>query len=214
MSAGPRNWKAPRRWTRLAGAFFVLSAVLSFPCLAQDLVAPEILSREAWGALPPNTDLMQEQKPAEIIIHHTGERQQPKVSLEAKMRGLQNFSMKPGRVGILWKPGWGDILYHFYIDYSGKIAEGRDLSFAGNSTTNFDNDGRIQITVEGDFEREEPSQEQLTSLTKLVTWLAVQYGIPSENIAGHSDFDQTDCPGKNLKPFLEDLRRAVQGNEK
>jgi hypothetical protein len=153
---------------------------------------------------------MQEQKPGEIIIHHTGERQQPRVSLETKMRGLQNFSMKPGKVGTLTKPAWGDVLYHFYIDAGGKIAEGRDISFAGDATTNFDNDGRIQITVEGDFEREEPTKEQLSSLKQLVAWLALKYGIAPGNISGHGDFDQTDCPGKNLKPFIEQLRVAVQ----
>jgi len=152
---------------------------------------------------------MQVQKPNEIIIHHTGERKQPRVSLEAKMRGLQNFGMTPGHVGLLSKPAWGDLPYHFYVDFAGKIAEGRDIDFAGDSTTNFDNDGRIQITVEGDFEHEEPSQEQLSSLTTLVVWLALKYGIAPEGIAGHGDYDQTDCPGRNLKPFLENLRKAV-----
>jgi hypothetical protein len=188
-------------------AFFL---TFSTYCYAQDIQPPEILSREAWGALPPNTALMQEQKPSEIIVHHTGERQQPRVSLEAKMRGLQGFSMRPGRVGALSKPAWGDILYHFYIDYAGKIAEGRDIGFAGDATTNFDNDGRIQITVEGDFEREEPTKEQLEVLTALVSWLSLKFGIPPDKISGHGDHDQTNCPGKNLKPFLEDLRRQVQ----
>jgi hypothetical protein len=197
---------------RLSGALLLcaFALTLSLPASADDPGEPDILSRQAWGAVPAKTDLMQEQKPGEIIIHHTGERQQPKVSLEAKMRGLQNFSMTPGKVGTLSKPAWGDVLYHFYIGAAGKIAEGRDINFAGDSATNFDNDGRIQITVEGDFEREEPTQEQLASLMKLVTWIALKYGIPAEGISGHGDHDQTDCPGKNLKPFLDDLRKAVE----
>ncbi|MGO8954324.1 MAG: peptidoglycan recognition family protein [Rhodomicrobium sp.] len=153
---------------------------------------------------------MQEQKPLEIIVHHTGERQQPKVSLEAKMRGLQHFAMTPGRVSIFSKPAWGDVPYHYYVDVNGKIAEGRDINFAGDATTGFDNDGRIQITVEGDFEREQPTQSQLASLMKLVRWLAQTYGIPPESISGHGDHDQTNCPGANIKPFLEELRKAVR----
>jgi hypothetical protein len=212
VSSGACDGKSPVLWARLAGAFllFACAFALSQTAGAKDLIEPEILSRDAWGALPAKTELMQEQKPGEIIIHHTGERQQPKVSLEAKMRGLQNFSMKAGRVGTLSKPAWGDVLYHYYIDVAGKIAEGRDVSFAGDATTGFDNDGRIQITVEGDFEREEPNPEQLASLTRLVVWLAVRYGIAPESISGHGDHDQTDCPGKNLKPFLEDLRKGAQ----
>ncbi len=153
---------------------------------------------------------MQEQKPAEIIVHHTGTRQQPRVSLEAKMRGFQDFGMRAGRVGPLPKPAWGDIPYHYYIDVAGKIGEGRDISFAGDNATAFDNDGRIQITVEGDFEREQPTEGQLKSLMQLVTWLAVTYGVPAEGIFGHGDFDQTGCPGRNLRPFLDELRKAVQ----
>lgn len=211
MSSGACDENSTWRWARLAGALllFACALILSQAAVAKDLDEPEIVSRSVWGAVPAKTELMQEQKPGEIIIHHTGERQQPKVSLEAKMRGLQNFSMTPGKVGTLSKPAWGDVLYHYYIDVAGKIGEGRDINFAGDATTNFDNDGRIQITVEGDFEREAPTQEQLASLTQLVTWLALKYGIAAENISGHGDHDQTDCPGKNLKPFLEDLRKAV-----
>lgn len=203
------------RWLRLAGAaFFCLcEAAQTGGLLAQEVKEPEIIPRSAWGALPPKTELMQEQKPNEIIVHHTGARRQPRVSLEAKMRGFQNFGMTPGRVGLLSKPAWGDIPYHFYIDFAGKIAEGRDIDFAGDNRTSFDNDGRIQITVEGDFDREEPSPEQLSSLTRLVVWLALKYGIAPEGIAGHGDYDQTDCPGRSLKPFLENLRKAVEGGD-
>jgi N-acetylmuramoyl-L-alanine amidase len=203
------------RWPRLAGAAFLclLAAVQAGGLRAQELKEPEIIPRLAWGALPAKTELMQEQKPNEIIIHHTGARQQPRVSIEAKMRGLQHFGMTPGRVGRLSKPAWGDIPYHFYIDFAGKIAEGRDITFAGDNTTSIDNDGRIQITVEGDFEREQPAPGQLASLTTLVVWLSAAYGISPEGISGHGDHDQTDCPGRNLNPFLADLRKAVASGE-
>jgi hypothetical protein len=187
-----------------------VAAAEAQPSVALEPTRPEIVSREAWGAQSPNTELMQEQKPAEIIIHHTGALQQPWVSLEAKLRGMQNFSMNPGKVGLVAKPAWGDILYHYYIDLSGKIAEGRDVSFAGDAATNLDNDDRIQIVLEGDFEREQPPKAQLESLTRLITWLAAVYGIAPANISGHSDHEQTGCPGKNLKVYLEELRKAVR----
>jgi hypothetical protein len=171
---------------------------------------PQVVPRSAWGAQPPNADLMHEQKPAEIIVHHTGEKQQPKISLETKMRGLQGFAMTPGKVGHLSKPAWGDVPYHYYIDFSGKIGEGRDIGFAGDGVTSLDNEDRIQIVVEGDFEREEPTKAELDSLMKLVTWLALKYAIAPESIAGHGDYDQTDCPGANLRPFLEELRKAIR----
>lgn len=153
---------------------------------------------------------MTEQKASEIVIHHTGERQQPKLPLETKLRGLQGFAMSPGKVGSLSKPAWGDVPYHYYIDVSGRIGEGRDPGFQGDGVTAFDNEDRIQIVVEGDFEREEPSKPELESLTKLVIWLAAKYAIAPDGISGHSDHDQTDCPGKSLKPYLDELRKAVR----
>ncbi len=189
---------------------FCLLAAAVGPAISGQVREPQIVRREAWGALPPNADIMTEQKPSEIIIHHTGERQQPKISLEAKLRGLQNFAMTPGRVGSLSKPAWGDVPYHYYIDVAGQIGEGRDPGFQGDAVTNFDNEDRIQIVVEGDFDSEEPAKAQLETLTKLVVWLAAKYAIAPEAVSGHGDHDQTDCPGRNLKPFLEELRKAVR----
>ena len=200
------------RWMHFLGAalFWVCAAAQAAPAEQNGINEPQIVPRGAWGALPPNAELMQEQKPAEIIIHHTAERQQPKLSLEVKLRGLQGFAMKPGKVGLLSKPAWGDVPYHYYIDVSGKIGEGRDPGFAGDGVTNFENDDRIQIAVEGDFEKEEPSKAEIESLTKLVVWLAAKYAVVPENIAGHGDYDQTNCPGRAMKPVLEELRKAVR----
>jgi N-acetyl-anhydromuramyl-L-alanine amidase AmpD len=193
-------------------SFFALFCVAAMPCRAEEPAAvtePEIVSRAAWGALSAKPELMQEQKPAEIILHHTGTRQQPNVGLDVKLRGLQGFSMTAGHVGLLQKPAWGDVLYHYYIDVSGKIGEGRDVNFAGDSATSFDNDDRIQIVLEGDFENEQPSATQIEALTRLVTWLAFKYGIAAENISGHGDHEATACPGRNLKPHIDELKAAV-----
>jgi hypothetical protein len=194
----------------LSALVFCLLAASARPVFPAPLGEPQIVSREAWGALPPKAELMTEQKPAEIVIHHTGERQQPKISLEVKLRGFQGFAMSPGKVGALSKPAWGDVPYHYYIDVAGRIGEGRDPGFQGDAVTKFDNEDRIHIVLEGDFEREEPSKAELESLTKLVTWLAAKYAIAPEAISGHGDHDQTNCPGRNLKPILEELRSAVR----
>jgi hypothetical protein len=191
--------------------FCFLAATTGALAQSEPITEPKVTPRAAWGALPPKADLMQEQKPAEIIIHHTGERQQPRISLETKLRGLQGFAFAPGKVGSLSKPAWGDVPYHYYIDASGRIGEGRDPGFQGDGvTTTFDNEARIQIVVEGDFEREEPTKAELESLKTLVVWLALKYAISPENIASHGDYDQTDCPGANLKSFLEELREVVR----
>jgi hypothetical protein len=200
-----------------SGALFaaIIGAVLAIavtPLNAQDKPErPEIVPRAAWGAKPANGALMSKQSPHAIVVHHTSSRRQPKLSLEKKLQGLQNFSQSPGKVGSRDKPAWGDLPYHFYIDVSGRIGEGRDLSFSGDTNTDYDAGDKIQIVVEGNFEREEPSAGQRESLTRLVVWLAAEHGIAADKIDGHNDFAATDCPGKTLKAMLPELRNRVSG---
>lgn len=203
----------PVRQGRVAGLAMVFAVGLaggSLPGVAAD--APEIVSRDAWKAKPANVKLMKPQTPREIIVHHTSVRQQPKISLERKMRGLQSFSQRKGKVGKRTKPAWGDGPYHYYIGVSGRIAEGRDINYAGDTNTKYNTKDRVQIVVEGAFEKEKPNERQLQALDRLTIWLAAKYRIPHSMISGHNDHASTDCPGKNLKPYLETLRTKVSAS--
>lgn len=170
---------------------------------------PAMVERSDWGGVAANEALMKRQTPREIIIHHTGIRQQPNLSLEKKLRGLQSFSMRPGKVGSTNKPAWGDVPYHYYIAVSGRIGEGRSTAFAGDTNTRYDVRERIQIVLEGHFDSEVPSPGQVTSLIALLQWLAVEHAIPASAISGHNDHAPTDCPGKHLKQAFGQLRAAV-----
>jgi hypothetical protein len=177
--------------------------------LAQSGAAPEIVPRSAWGAMPARTEMMKPQTPREIVIHHTSVKQQPKLSLERKLRGLQGFSQNPGTVNGRPKVAWGDMPYHFYIDSAGRIGEGRDVDYAGDTNTKYSTANRIQIVLEGHFDKQEPSPAQLQSLDRLVVWLVRKYRVPAGKISGHNDHVSTDCPGKHLKSYLPTLREKV-----
>ena len=186
-----------------------LSLLSAFAGNALAADAPEIVSRSAWKAKPGLTQLMKSQKPREIVIHHTAVRQQPKISLERKMRGLQGFSQRAGKVGKRKKPAWGDVPYHFYIGVSGRIAEGRDINMAGDTNTNYSVNDSIQVVVEGSFDKEKPNARQLKALQRLTLWLAYRYKISSNLISGHNDHTPTSCPGKHLKVHLPAIRTAI-----
>jgi hypothetical protein len=192
-----------------------VTALVAMALLAAPVAAelrpkkPDIVSREVWGGRAADSALMQRQVPREIVIHHTSVRQQPNVSLEKKMRGLESFSRTPGKVGNRTKPAWGDVPYHFYIDAKGRIGEGRSLSFAGDSNTKYDTGGKIQIVLEGHFDQEMPDGKQLEALDRLVAWLAADHKIGPDGVAGHDHFAATDCPGKNLSTHLPSLRERV-----
>jgi hypothetical protein len=198
-----------RRLRATGLAVAALGAAAASLALAQDGAAPDIVPRSGWGAKPAKTEMMKPQTPREIVIHHTSVKQQPKLSLERKLRGLQGFSQNPGTVNGRPKVAWGDMPYHFYIDSAGRIGEGRDVGYAGDTNTRYSTANRIQIVLEGHFDKEEPSPAQLQALDKLVVWLARKYRVPAGKISGHNDHVSTDCPGKHLKSYLPTLRDKV-----
>lgn len=163
---------------------------------------PAITEPSQWGTGKPIAQRMKRQTPREIIIHHTSVRQQPRLSLETKMRGLQSYSQR--------KKGWGDVPYHYYIGVSGRIAKGRADAYAGDTNTRYSTANRIQVVLEGHFDREKPNSRQIAALRRLIGWLSKKYAIPGSRISGHNDHAATDCPGRNLKRLLPLIRRAAQ----
>jgi hypothetical protein len=89
---------------------------------------------------------------------------------------------------------------------------GRDLHFSGDTNTNYDTTGFIQVVVEGDFESEVPSAEQLSSLTGLLRELSITWKIPVSKISVHQQHASTDCPGRNLMTYLPAIIKQVASN--
>src|SRR5262249_31695197 len=144
---------------------------------------PDIVSRAMWRARPALPG-MQEQQVRGIILHHSGVRKNFAAAIEAKMQSLQSFSQRAGRVSpTVTKPSWADVPYHFYIDTSGRIAEGRSPRFASDTNTKYDTSGYIQVVVEGDFEQETVEPKQLAALRDLLVWLMRTRKLGPETIS-------------------------------
>ena len=175
----------------------------------QTVSQPVIVSRQQWKAKEAIGEVKQHTLRT-ITIHHTATLQKKDVVIEKKMQNLQNFSQKESRLDSgKTKPPWFDVPYHFYIAVDGKIAEGRELKFVGDTNTDYDPTGHALIVLEGNFETEQPSAEQLKSVQELAAWLSDQHKIPASEIKAHNDYAATACPGENLKKLLPSIRKKL-----
>ncbi len=163
---------------------------------------PAVEPRSAWGASAAAKPY-EPMTPERISIHHT-EAPQPSGRDAAvdEVQGIQRFHQR-GR-------GWIDIAYHFLIDGSGRIWEGRPMGVVGAHVKDR-NDGNVGVALLGDFSprKQKPTAAQLESLIKLTRWLSESYSIPAERIKGHRDQEITSCPGATLYARLEEVRRSA-----
>lgn len=197
-----------------AAAVICLSFALGGCQSAKTVTLPKsvpLVTRATWGSATPVLE-MKTHVPQRITVHHTATNQNAQRTLEQKLKGLQKFSMErsPLSDGRIKEP-WADIPYHFYISVDGRIGEGRELKYVGDSNTPYDPTGHALIVLEGNFNKEAVTEAQKQSLFLLTKTIAKRWKIPGENISGHKDNASTGCPGDALYALLPELRTAVAG---
>jgi hypothetical protein len=141
-----------------------------------------------------------------VTLHHTGspEPLRPEEDPKQKLQGLQSWGAR--------ERNWWDVPYHFLIDLEGRIYEGRDWRYMGETNTTYDPAGHFLISVIGNYERQEATPQQLEAIADLMTWALTKFGLPLERIGGHYNYAGTTCPGEHLRKYLEDgtLQRMVR----
>jgi N-acetyl-anhydromuramyl-L-alanine amidase AmpD len=139
-----------------------------------------------------------------IILHHTA----------TEMGNARTINVSHGARGF-----WNGLGYHFLID-NGTLGKGdgqiemsprwiRQQNGAHCKAGGM-NDKAIGISLVGNFSLEQPTPNQMQSLTYLVKILCSYYRIPPENIMGHREVDgaHTECPGKYFP--IEQIIRSVR----
>lgn len=153
-----------------------------------------VIPAREWGATAPSFTLP-EHKIERITIHHSGVIFKNDQDPIAYLKHLQEWSRK--------EKGWMDIPYHYLIAPDGRIFEGRDNKYPGDTNTTYNPRGHALICVLGNFEEQQPTSKQLEALAWLSAKLSRQYHVPLEKIKGHKDYAETLCPGKNLYQYLQ-----------
>lgn len=104
------------------------------------------------------------------------------------------------------KKGWPGIGYHFVIDKDGTTFVTNPIDTLSYHVAR-NNTPCIGICLIGNFDKYEPTKEQLVSLDQII--YSLQTILPNLEVRGHRDFKSTSCPGKLLyaeiqKVYMED----------
>lgn len=168
-----------------------------------------VQSRASWRPMEPNrTNLEPMGTPSRLTIHHSAlyfRDTRPSTCI-AQIQVIQRDHMR--------NRNYGDIGYHFLIDPSGRIWEGRDLRFQGAHASGANNVRNIGVCLLGNFMRGSaghgPTPMQVAAMRELVTAMMQRYGFGAEGLHVHNDFKPTECPGPLLEPIVADLARDLR----
>ena len=158
--------------------------------------------RSSWVAFAPRPALI---KPAHVFtrltVHHAGN------SVNKHLRQADVVFDLNGILEAHLQKNYGDIGYHFIIDYAGRIWEGRPLVYEGAHVSGM-NEQNLGVMLLGNFEEQQPSAAQISALFLTVDALREKYPISNDEIYGHCDLGQSACPGKRLySPYVGELRQ-------
>lgn len=161
------------------------------------------IRRADWSGFQPNLRRLNEVLEfTRLTIHHEGNA----VNMETDEEQVRNHLN--GILEAHLERRFGDIAYHFMVDYAGRIWEGRSLLRQGAHVAS-QNSNNIGVMLLGNFEEQDPAPAQLRALDKLVAILRKQYGIPRSSVFGHCDIGATLCPGRRLyEPYILAMRES------
>jgi hypothetical protein len=223
----------------LGGAIAGSALVSSHPAVAGEgsgvVLAPDLVinPRERWGSDLVAGPLRVESDVRFLLVHHTaGSNTYGLDGVPAQMRQVFEFHTGPEK-------RWPDVAYNFFVDRFGGVWEGRTGSLSGPvmADATGGSQGFAQLVcLLGNFVDADPTTEMLSSLERVLAWLADRHSIDTSSgattsftsrgsnrwragsnvtvrtISGHRDVSQTACPGDRMYARLvAEVPDAVTG---
>jgi hypothetical protein len=194
---------------------------------------PAIIPRSAWGGdtqcAPRDAATMGTVQMA--FVHHTVSANEYGPGDSAAMvLGICRFHRNSN--------GWDDVGYNFLVDKYGQIFEGRaggvDQPVVGAQAQGW-NAQSTGVANLGTYSNVPQSQEAISAMASLIAWKLPLHGAPVtgavtlksaggssnrfpngsmhtfERISGHTDGNETECPGAQLYAQLPQLRTLADG---
>jgi hypothetical protein len=162
-----------------------------------------VVPRSAWTSTKPNRAYAKPMNGVHrITVHHSAVNSSGMFAKADAARQLESFRQNHvNRTDAETGAHWVDIGYHYIIDPSGRIWEGRptDIEGAHVSHTNQHNLG---VMCMGNFDEQHPTTAQLESLDAFVASQMRRYNVPIKSVFTHQELKSTECPGKNLQRYM------------
>ena len=229
LDSSGHHRSAPQRVLSTLGAT-LSSLSLSLPAAQADDAAPDVITREEWGADESlrNGEPRYAEDLSLAVVHHTaGSSDYTEAQAPGIVRGIYHYHTQT--------LGWNDIGYNMLVDHWGNLYEGRaggiDQPVAGAHARGF-NTGSFGISVLGNYDGEwAPRWAAREAVADAVAWKLALHDIdPSEPttvvsggsgthargeevvldpVVGHRDVGATACPGRAFYERLPELREWV-----
>jgi len=137
-----------------------------------------------------------------IVIHHTASNRD-----RTTIKDIENWH-KARWSHFVSSLGY-HIGYHYVILGNGQLVQTRKDYELGAHT--IPNDGKIGVSLCGNFDIEKPSHAQLRALSRLLDDLKRKHNLNNNRIQGHYYFSRTACPGRNLIQWIKDYKKRDLG---
>ncbi len=164
----------------------------------------QVRARSSWGARPMRGNAKRMAHVDRITVHHSvccTHAVSPREAIPF-LKSIQTDHMDGH--------GWADIGYHFIVDSSGTVWEGRPLAWQGAHAGNDAlNTGNIGICLLGNFDEQLVDSRQRRALEGLLVAMQSRYSVPVGSIFTHQELKSTECPGANLQRHVEEFRQRA-----
>jgi N-acetyl-anhydromuramyl-L-alanine amidase AmpD len=124
-----------------------------------------------------------------VVIHHTAE-------------SHRTWGIKECHEWHIKGKGWSGIGYNYFIAEDGTAYYGRAdaaQDWIGAHVGGY-NSTSVGICLDGDFNTQTPSADNLAKVAQLAAMLLKRYRLPVTALRYHSELASKACPGKNFPP--------------
>lgn len=157
-----------------------------------------VMPRSAWTSAKPLRGVADPMGGVtRITVHHSGMDSAGLDSQGEVARILDSIR----RAHMARGKQWADIGYHYLIDPSGRVWEGRPVDLQGAHVKEH-NEHNLGICVLGNFDQQSPSGQSLAALDRFVASQMRRFRVAHTRVYTHQEIMPTECPGRQLQRHM------------